>query len=285
MSYMHIDNLYKARDILLFRECFAMEKIHGTSAHVAWSPEKGLRLASGGADAVSFAALFDVTALTEHFAVAGVSAVVFGEAYGGKMQGMKDTYGRELRFIAFEVKIGDCWLAVPQAEAFVQALGLDFVAYRQIPATIEALDAERDADSVQAVRNGCGTGKPREGIVLRPLVELRKNNGERIIAKHKREVFRETKTPRAVHADALVVLDDAQAIANEWVTEQRLTHVLDLFPGASIADTRKIIDVMVEDVTREAADEIVMSKEAVRAISRAAAQLFKARLNASLHEV
>jgi hypothetical protein len=32
MAYLHIENLYKARDIMLFRECYAMEKIHGTSA-------------------------------------------------------------------------------------------------------------------------------------------------------------------------------------------------------------------------------------------------------------
>ena len=35
MGYRHIDNLYKNQDILLFRECFALEKIHGTSANVA----------------------------------------------------------------------------------------------------------------------------------------------------------------------------------------------------------------------------------------------------------
>lgn len=37
MAYLHIENLYKARDIMLFRECYAMEKIHGTSAHVGWN--------------------------------------------------------------------------------------------------------------------------------------------------------------------------------------------------------------------------------------------------------
>lgn len=36
MSYMHIDNLYKSQTLLMFRECYALEKIHGTSAHVMW---------------------------------------------------------------------------------------------------------------------------------------------------------------------------------------------------------------------------------------------------------
>ena len=41
MGYRHIDNLYKDQRILLFRECFALEKIHGTSAHVSWTEAKG----------------------------------------------------------------------------------------------------------------------------------------------------------------------------------------------------------------------------------------------------
>jgi hypothetical protein len=30
MGYLHIDNLYKSQDILLFKRCYALEKIHGT---------------------------------------------------------------------------------------------------------------------------------------------------------------------------------------------------------------------------------------------------------------
>lgn len=43
-----------------------------------------------------------------------------------------------------------------------------------------------------------------------------------------------------------------------------------------------VIDAMVEDVLREASGEIVDSKEARAAIGRRAAQLFRARLAASL---
>src|SRR5690348_10996218 len=34
MGYLHIGNLYKTQDLLLFRECYALEKVHGTSAHI-----------------------------------------------------------------------------------------------------------------------------------------------------------------------------------------------------------------------------------------------------------
>jgi len=37
---MHIGNLYKERDILLFKRCYASEKVHGTSAHVSIKVDK-----------------------------------------------------------------------------------------------------------------------------------------------------------------------------------------------------------------------------------------------------
>ena len=279
MSYMHIKNLYKNALILLFRECIAMEKIHGTSAHVSFSPD-GVTFSSGGASRDAFLALFDLEALAMRYAEVfpGSTIVVYGEVYGGKMQKMSDIYGPNLRFVAFEVKIGDKFLNVAKAHQIADSFGFEFVHYKQIPCTLEMLDAERDADSVQAVRNGCGLGHPREGIVIRPLAELLTNNGERIIAKYKREEFRETKGPRLVTDEKLAVLAEAQAIADEWVTEERMTHVLNAFPEPSPEDTGKVISVMIEDVERESIGEIVISRESKKAIGTATAQMFKRRL-------
>ena len=208
---------------------------------------------------------------------------VYGEAYGGSLHHMSDTYGKDLRFIAYDVFVGDdvdgVWLNVPNAEDVVTKLGYEFVPYEKIPATIEAIDAQRDANSVVAVRRGVGPGKKREGIVLRPLIELRKNNGERIIAKHKGDDFKETKTPREVSPEQLKVLADADAIADEWVTEMRMGHVLSKLPEATgLTQTGMVIKAMTEDVLREAAAEIVDSKEARKAIGKRAAQLYRKRL-------
>ena len=46
MGYAHIDNLYRAPEIL---ECFALEKIHGTSAHVSILGVGAIQFSSGGA--------------------------------------------------------------------------------------------------------------------------------------------------------------------------------------------------------------------------------------------
>jgi len=48
MGYLSINNLYKDTDILLFKECYALEKIHGSSSHIVWSPEHGIGFMSGG---------------------------------------------------------------------------------------------------------------------------------------------------------------------------------------------------------------------------------------------
>jgi hypothetical protein len=285
MGYLHIDNLYKNQTILMFRECYAMEKIHGTSAHISWKDGQ-LHFNSGGESHDNFVKLFDAEALAKGMNDLGhTEVVIFGEAYGGKQQQQAWRYGKQLRFVAFDVKIGDYWLDVPNADQVARRLGLDFVHWKKVPAEIEALNAERDAPSEQARKNGVEGDQPREGVVLRPLMEFRTNGVDRVISKHKRDVERETATARKVDDPAkLQVLQEAEAIALEWVTETRLDHVLDKLPGATITDTGKVIAAMVEDVTREGAGEIIDSKEARKAIGARAAKLFKQRFVKALQE-
>jgi len=287
MGYMHIDNLYKDQRILMFRECYALEKIHGTSAHITW--RDGLLIfASGGEKHSRFVSLFDETSLTAAFEALGhPELTIYGEAYGASQQRQSHRYGPNLRFVAFEVQVGGTWLAVPQAHDVATKLGLEFVHYVKIPTTLDALDAERDAPSVQARRNGVEGDRPREGVVLRPLLEFATNDGRRIIAKHKRDDERETATPRKLVDPAQqVVLTRATEIADEWVTPTRLEHVLDkLGPDVGIDRMRDVIAAMTEDVLREGAGEIVDSREARAAIGRKTAEVFRARLQARLREV
>jgi hypothetical protein len=278
MGYLHVPNTYRAEGqyILLFRECFALEKIHGTSAHVSWR-EGQLFLSSGGESAVNFAKLFDQPALAAKFAELGHEKVtIFGEAYGGKQQAQTWRYGKLLKFVAFDVHLGDEWLDVPNAEQFCARLGIEFVHYKRVPTDLGSLDAERDAPSEQARRNGVEGVQPREGVVLRPVKEF-ELGGHRVIAKHKRQEERETATPRVVDDPAkLKVLEDAEAIAREWVTPTRLQHVLDkVAPTPQMSDTPKVIAAMVEDVLREGSGELVDTPEARKAISKATAILFK----------
>jgi len=280
MGYLHIDNLYKNQTILLFKECFALEKIHGTSAHINYNTEyQKANFFSGGESHVRFLTLFNSdfleSKMKEMFPTSAF-VTIYGEAYGGKQQGMSNTYGKELRFIAFDVLVDEVWLNVPDAENLCSQLNLEFVNYVKIPANIESLNAERDKPSIQAMKNGCGEAKIKEGIVLRPLEEMVTNNCKRIIAKHKRDEFKETKTVRDLSPEKLKVLEDSKAIVEEWVTEMRLSHVLDKLPkNINIEDTKLVINAMIEDVYREAKGEIVESPNVSKYIGSKTASLFK----------
>ena len=288
MGYLHIENLYRpaAQTILLFRECYALEKVHGTSAHIAWRDNK-LHFFAGGENHDRFVALFEHEQLAERFIALGNPEItVYGEAYGGKQQGMRATYGDKLCFIAFDVKIGDTWLNVPSMDDVVMKLGFEVVPWRKVSTDLAVLDAERDRPSEVAVRRGIAEPREREGVVLRPLVEMTTSNGSRIIVKHKGDKFSERATPqKVVDPDKLVVLTAAQAIADEWVTPMRLEHVLQTLQASGIdisdmATTPKVIAAMLADVEREASGEVVMSRDAKTAIGRKTAELFKARMKA-----
>ena len=264
----------------MFKECYAMEKIHGSSAHVTLH-DGSLNFSSGGESQDRFVKLFP-TDLLDKMLQYGYDVVVYGEVYGSKCQGMKDTYGAELKFVVFDITIAGVWLSVPEAEAMAHNLGLEFIYYERISTDMKYIDAARDADSYQAVRNGMGEGKKREGVVLRPLIEVSLADGSRVIAKHKRDDFRETATPRVVGVTP-AVLNEAFAIANEWVTTTRLQHVLDKIPGHNVTMMQTIIAAMTEDVLREGKKEIVDSKEARKAISQKTVALYKEYVRQALN--
>lgn len=282
MGYLKIKNLYADPTILQSEsEVYALEKIHGTSAHFAYD-EDGLKVFSGGIDHKLFCSQFDLALLTAMFRARcqpGMKVIVFGEAYGGKCQGMSKVYGKDIKFVAFDVKVNDEWLPVPMAETTAAALGFEFVHYARVPATVEAVNAERDRPSEQAMRNGCGT-QIGEGIVVRPIEEKKHPSGGRLIAKHKRPEFSEHRTPRELDPSKAAKNEELAKVADEWVTDMRLSHVLDkLLPGGkepTIEDTAGVINAMVKDIAEESG--LMLPKEIVRAIGRATSKLFQARL-------
>ncbi len=270
MGYMHIDNLYRAADFL---EVFALEKVHGTSSSVRFKAGQ-IHFHSGGVSGESFKALFDETDLKTKFDQRFTpenDVTVFGEAFGGKCQGMSETYGKQLRFIAFDVQIDGLWLNVDVAHQICNDFGLEFVPYERGPNNLEWLNSQRDADSKVAVT----TGKIREGVVIRPVREMRFNNGERVIFKHKRTEFMETKTPREVDPGKMKILEEANAIAEEWATPNRLEHVLQKTPFTSDKDIVSIIKAMQDNIEREASGEIAWSRSAASAIGKKTANMLR----------
>jgi len=287
MGYQHINNTYKDKRILAFKHVYALEKVHGTSAHIGYrKDEDKLFFYSGGENHDKFVALFNQDDLLQRFRTLVEEHAVnriclYGEAYGGKQQGMSHTYGPTLHFIAFDCNVDEKWLSVTQSETVAMALGVEFVPYELIETTDDALNFERDRDSIVAIRRGMGEGKKREGVVLRPPFEVTTNNGERICAKHKREDFSEHKSKRSLDVDP-AVLENAEAIAEEWCVMNRLHHVIQHLTvngvSPTMSDMGKIVHEMIADIYREAKGEIVESKHVERAIGTKTVKLFKQHL-------
>lgn len=283
MAYLSIENLYrsKAQEILLFKELYALEKVHGTSANISWKEGK-VSYFPGGESLSKFKSLFNEERLVKHFTELGhEEVVVYGEAYGGSCQKMSYMYGPELRFIVFDVFINNIWLDVPNMDEVATRLEQEVVPWRKIVCDLAAIDNERDRPSEVAVRRGFTEEHIREGVVLRPLVEMFNRYGERMIVKHKHEKFGERKTPQKVEDPSkLKVLTEATAIAEEWVTEMRLEHVLQKLPqGIGLESMQRVLQAMVEDVLKESTGEIVDSKEARNAINKKTVELFKKKVN------
>ena len=124
MGFISIDNLYKNNKIMQFKEIYALEKVDGTTSWIQWS-NGCLSFHAGGAPRDKFIELFDEQRLTDIFKSMeypnDLIVRIHGEAYGGKIQAMSKTYGKDLHFIGFEVRIGDKWLDVVKAEGFDHA--------------------------------------------------------------------------------------------------------------------------------------------------------------------
>lgn len=282
---MSIIHLYKCpaffeefKDIMI---C-AMEKIHGTSTHIAYSlKDKKLICHSGGERNSEFIKIFDLsyieTCLNELVVANDWKSIkIHGECYAGKQQQMSATYGNVLKFIVFDVKINnEYFLPLAEAVKITEQLKLEFVPYNIGPCTPEWIESQANMPSVQAQINGCGDDKLREGVVIKPLDEKPMSDGTRAIFKHKNAHFWETKVPGRLTVgqgqsddkqlnNKLTNFKFYEEIADNWVTEMRGHHVIDKMMHIRsddnkvlvIKDIKEFIEAMVADVKKESIGEI-----------------------------
>ncbi len=283
MAYLKIPNLYRDQTILNFKKVYCLEKIHGTSTHIGWNGEK-VFLFSGGCNYENFAELFDLEDLKQKFILFGYDKItIYGEGYAGKMQAMSKTYGKDLKFVAFDVNIDGNWLDVPRAKKVVELFGFDFVDYQLVITKLSSLDRQRDKKSIQAFKNGMGNHLEREGVVIRPLKEMTMSSGKRVIAKHKNAKFSEVKTPREVNPDKFKIKQEAVAIAEEYITPMRLNHVLSKFEEYSIEKTGDVIKAVLADIQEEDGEDFKMTNVVRKKMGGAIAVMFKKKLQEELY--
>ena len=105
---------------------------------------------------------------------------VFGEAYGGSQQSMSHTYGKTLKFIVFDILIGDCWLAMPQMDECARELGFEVVYFEEGPTELVWIDV-RDAPVGRRIRNATdSTNRKAKASVCGLPFEVTMTNSQRV---------------------------------------------------------------------------------------------------------
>ena len=112
------------------------------------------------------------------------NVILYGEDYGAKIQN-GGNYRSDVSFILFDVLIGDNWQEREWVEKTAKMFGIDVVPVVFVGSLEEGIDyvMEHHPSTI-------GTAM-MEGIVGRPMVEMRDRLGERIIVKIKWEDFKE----------------------------------------------------------------------------------------------
>ena len=112
------------------------------------------------------------------------NVILYGEGYGAKIQN-GGNYRSDVSFILFDVLIGDNWQEREWVEKTAKMFGIDVVPVVFVSSLKEGVDyvMEHHPSTI-------GTAM-MEGVVGRPMVEMRDRLGKRIIVKIKWEDFKE----------------------------------------------------------------------------------------------
>ena len=170
----------------------ATEKVDGTNIRVMWD---GNKISFGGKTDKAQIPTFLFAKLNELFGgeikeqlfeqTFDIGDIcLYGEGYGSKIQGGGGNYIKDgVSFVLFDVRIGHTWFKRKDVEGIAKKLGIDIVpiVYR---GTLQEI-----SDFVEKGFNSKWGKFQAEGIVARPIVELRDRRGNRIITKLKYNDF------------------------------------------------------------------------------------------------
>lgn len=170
------------------------EKVDGTNIRVHWD---GHSVTFGGrteraqipADLMSYlASTFGGETNAQLFEqkFGETEVTLYGEGYGPKIQKGGGLYRSDVSFILFDVSVGDVWLTRDSVEDIAEALGIDVVPVVDIGPLGAAIDFVK-----QRPASLLSEKAQMEGVVARPVVELKDRMGRRLIVKIKVRDFAE----------------------------------------------------------------------------------------------
>ena len=167
------------------------EKVDGTNIRVMWNHETGTVVFGGKTDNAqipsnlvnALAKMFPARKFKDHEVFNGASVCLYGEGYGAKIQKGGGNYRPDQSFVLFDVLVGEWWLQRKDVESVSKTIGVEIVPIIWNGPLTKMIDMARHGFDSQ-------WGKfPAEGIVARPLTELRARDGSRIITKIKHKDF------------------------------------------------------------------------------------------------
>jgi len=107
---------------------------------------------------------------------------LYGEGYGAKIQS-GGKYRPDQDFVLFDIKIGHWWLQREDIEDIAKKLSIDIVPIIGLGTLVDMVNITRRGF------NSLWGNFIAEGIVARPIVELKSRSGDRIITKIKHKDF------------------------------------------------------------------------------------------------
>lgn len=195
-SKQMIDGAYRDPTVEYLKDCQweFTEKIDGTNIGIVWD---GYRVSFQGRTERTQIPAHLVNKLNELFGsveseelfeqkFGDTEVILFGEGYGTKIQAVSSLYRSDVSFILFDVYIPaqNLWLTREAVNDIAKAFGIDAV-----PVIFSGtLD-----EGVAYVRKGHTStigAAPMEGLVGRPVAELRDRRGKRIMVKIKARDFK-----------------------------------------------------------------------------------------------
>lgn len=167
------------------------EKIDGTNIRINWD---GHRVSFGGRTDRAQIPVDLMNWLTSHFCDDATEELfeqkfgendvtLYGEGYGKKIQGVGSLYRNDVSFILFDVMINDNYQPRSSVEDIASAFGIDVVPIIMTGTIQDAVDFIKTSPM-----STIGSA-PMEGVVGRPMVELKDRCGKRIIVKVKVKDF------------------------------------------------------------------------------------------------
>lgn len=159
------------------------EKVDGTNIRI--SSEDGDLVIAGRTDNAQIPAfLFHAIQKAIDPAIIPEGSTLYGEGYGAKIQKGGGNYRPDASFVLFDVFCGGLWLKRDDVDDIADKLGIECV---------PVVGRGTLPEMVECARGGMVSqwgDFSAEGIVARPVVDMKDRRGERIITKIKTRDFR-----------------------------------------------------------------------------------------------